>query len=153
MVAAERAGNRRIGRIRLAVAQRPNSNELVDFATATFTAGSTIHPGRDWRRSVLPDRRTPGRLRWSGSGHPPLRIVHQGRAPARSGNKRLKNALFLSAFAALHDPESRAYYDRKRSQGKKHNAAVICLPRRRTDVIYAMLRDSTCYRAKAAAAA
>ena len=57
------------------------------------------------------------------------------------------------AFAALHDPESRAYYDRKRSQGKKHNAALICLARRRTDVIYAMLRDGTCYQPKTPAAA
>ncbi len=50
-----------------------------------------------------------------------------GEHPARGGNKRLKNALFLSAFTALHDPESRAYYDRKRSQGKKLNAALVCL--------------------------
>lgn len=72
----------------------------------------------------------------------------KGEHPARGGNKRLKNALFLSAFAALHDPESRAYYDRKRAQGKKHNAALICLARRRTDVIYAMLRDGTYYQKK-----
>ena len=30
----------------------------------------------------------------------------KGEHPDRAGNKRLKNALFLSAFAALHDPES-----------------------------------------------
>ena len=77
----------------------------------------------------------------------------KGEHPARGGNKRLKNALFLSAFAALHDPESRAYYDRKRAQGKKHNAAIVCLARRRTDVIYAMLRDGTYYQAKTPAAA
>ena len=35
----------------------------------------------------------------------------------------------------------RAYCDRKRAQGKLHNAALICLARRRTDVLYAMLRD------------
>ena len=46
-----------------------------------------------------------------------------------------------SAFAALHDPESRAYFDRKVAQGKKHNA----LARRRSDVLYAMLRDGTLY--------
>lgn len=72
----------------------------------------------------------------------------KGEHPARGGNKRLKNALFLSAFAALSDPESRAYYDRKRDQGKKHNAAVVCLARRRTDVIFAMLRDGAPYQAK-----
>ncbi len=77
----------------------------------------------------------------------------KGEHPARGGNKRLKNALFLSAFAALHDPDSRVYYDRKRAQGKKHNAALICLARRRTDVIYAMLRDGTHYQPKTTAAA
>jgi hypothetical protein len=46
--------------------------------------------------------------------------------PARSGNH--KRAMFLSAFAALHDPTSRAYYDRERAEGKKHNAARTDLP-------------------------
>lgn len=69
----------------------------------------------------------------------------RGEHPARSGNKRLKRALFLSAFAALHDPDSRAYYARKRAQGKKHNAALICLARRRVDVLHAMLRNGTLY--------
>ena len=44
-------------------------------------------------------------------------------------------ARIRAAHAALHDPDSRVYYDRKRAQGKKHNAALICLARRRTDVI------------------
>jgi hypothetical protein len=51
----------------------------------------------------------------------------------------------LSPFASLADLTSRAYYDRKRAQGKRHNAALICLARRRTDVIHAMLRDHTHY--------
>ena len=70
----------------------------------------------------------------------------KGEHPARSGNRKLKRAFFLAAFAALHDPTSRAYYDRKRAEGKKHNAALICLARRRCDVINAMLRNKTCYR-------
>ena len=70
----------------------------------------------------------------------------RGEFPARSGNKRLKNALFYSAWVASnHDPISKAYYDRKRAEGKRHNAAVICLARRRCNVIFAMLRDGTCY--------
>ena len=48
--------------------------------------------------------------------------------------------LFLSAFAALHDPASRTYNDRTRAEGKKRNAALICLARRRCDVLYAMLK-------------
>ncbi|RBM17638.1 IS110 family transposase [Prauserella sp. PE36] len=70
----------------------------------------------------------------------------KGEHPARTGNRKLKRAFFLAAFAALHDPTSRAYYDRKRAEGKKHNAALICLARRRCDVLYAMLRNGTHYR-------
>ncbi|MFD9966550.1 IS110 family transposase [Amycolatopsis sp. NPDC058986] len=70
----------------------------------------------------------------------------KGEKPARTGNRKLKRAFFLSAFAALSDPVSRTYYDRKRAEGKKHNAALICLARRRCDVLYAMLRNHTYYR-------
>ena len=72
----------------------------------------------------------------------------RGEHPSRRGNKILKRALFLSAFAALRDPVSRAYYDRKIAQGKRHNQALIALARRRCDVIYAMLRDGTLYQAE-----
>lgn len=72
---------------------------------------------------------------------------------SRKGNKVLKRALFLSAFAALKDPLSRAYYDRKRAEGKRHNQALIALARRRCDTLYAMLRDGTHYQAKTPTAA
>ncbi len=68
-----------------------------------------------------------------------------GEHPPKGGNKALKRAMFLAAFASLSNPPSRAYYDRKRAEGKKHNAALICLARRRSDVIYAMLRDHRPY--------
>lgn len=71
----------------------------------------------------------------------------RGDHPSRKGNKILKRALFLSAFAALKDPVSRAYYDRKIAQHKKHNQALIALARRRCDVLFAMLRDGTFYSA------
>ena len=67
-------------------------------------------------------------------------------SPSRSGNHRLKNAMFLAAFvAAQHDPAARAYYQRKRAEGKKHNAAIICLARKRCDIILAMLKTATPY--------
>jgi transposase len=69
----------------------------------------------------------------------------RGETRSQRGNHALKSALFLSAFASLADPTSRAYYDRKRAQGKRHNAALICLARRRVDVIFAMLRDRRPY--------
>ena len=69
----------------------------------------------------------------------------RGESASRRGNKQLKRALFLSAFASLCDPTSRTYYDRKRAQGKTHTAALLCLARRRTDVLHAMIRTSKTY--------
>lgn len=69
----------------------------------------------------------------------------RGEYASRRGNKVLKRALFLSAFAALRDPVSRSYYDRKIRQGKRHNQALVALARRRCDVLFAMLRDGTFY--------
>ena len=73
----------------------------------------------------------------------------RGETRARRGNKALKDTLYLSAFASLRDPASRAYYARKRAEGKKHTAALLCLARRRTDVLYAMIRSRTPYRVPA----
>ncbi|MDA8287774.1 MAG: IS110 family transposase [Actinomycetota bacterium] len=69
-----------------------------------------------------------------------------GEVKSRRGNHRLKNAMFLAAFASLRTPESKAFYDRKRAEGKRHNAALICLARRRCNVIIAMLRSGEFYR-------
>jgi hypothetical protein len=53
--------------------------------------------------------------------------------------------MFLAAFASLRAPASKELSDRKRAQGKRHNATVICLARRRCDVILAMLKTATPY--------
>ena len=77
--------------------------------------------------------------RQSGTSIKSERVSH-------SGNKRLKRALFLSAFAVIRtDPVSRAYYDRKRDQGKRHNQALIALAHRRLGVLYATIRDGSLY--------
>ncbi len=73
----------------------------------------------------------------------------RGEVRSQRGNHALKSTLFLSAFASLGDPTSRAYYDRKRAEGKRHNAALICLARRRVDVLYAMIRDRKPYQPQA----
>ncbi|MFJ3027198.1 IS110 family transposase [Streptomyces tendae] len=69
----------------------------------------------------------------------------RGEQQSRRGNKQLKRAFFLSAFAALSDPASRTYYDKKIKEGKHHTQALLCLARRRADVLFAMLRDGTFY--------
>lgn len=68
-----------------------------------------------------------------------------GEHKSRRGNHRLKNALWLSAFCSLHHPPARDYYARKRTEGKKHNAAILCLARRRCDLIHKLLRTGLSY--------
>ena len=70
----------------------------------------------------------------------------RGNRPTRFGNHRLKNAFYLAALSSLKHPPSRVYYDRKREQGKRHTQALLCLARRRVDVLHAMLTTNTHYR-------
>ncbi|MFI7053473.1 hypothetical protein ACWDOR_00005, partial [Streptosporangium canum] len=44
-----------------------------------------------------------------------------------------------------HNPESRAFYDRKRAEGKLHTQAVLALARRRVNVLWALIRERRCY--------
>ena len=70
----------------------------------------------------------------------------------RGGNKALKYFFYQSAFASLRScPESRAFYDRKRAEGKRHIQALIALARRRVNVLWAMLRDGTTFEARSMA--
>ena len=70
----------------------------------------------------------------------------------RGGNKNLKRIFYQAAFASLcSSPESRAFYDRKRAEGKRHIQALIALARRRVNVIWAMLRDGTTFQTRSAA--
>jgi len=59
----------------------------------------------------------------------------------RSGNRRLNHAVHLMAVTQLRNPrcEGRAYYERKRSEGKTGKEAMRCLKRRLSDVIYRQL--------------
>jgi len=56
------------------------------------------------------------------------------------GNRGLKRVFYQSAFCSLDHPDSKAFYDRKRREGKHHHQAVIALARRRIDVLWAVLR-------------
>jgi len=69
----------------------------------------------------------------------------------RGGNKILKRVFYQSAFSSLRStPESRAFYDRKRAEGKRHTQALIALARRRVNVLWAMLRDGTTFESRSA---
>ena len=60
---------------------------------------------------------------------------------AYGGDKALKRVFYQSAFCAVStkDPLSKAFYDRKRSEGKHHTQALIALARRRVNVLWKML--------------
>ncbi|MFQ6162828.1 IS110 family transposase [Sinorhizobium meliloti] len=62
---------------------------------------------------------------------------------AHGGDKALKRVFFQSAFCAVstRDPLSKAFYDRKRKEGKHHTQAIIALARRRITVLWTMIRS------------
>jgi Transposase and inactivated derivatives len=65
---------------------------------------------------------------------------------ALGGDKALKRVFYQSAFCAIRrDSTSRRFYDRKRSEGKRHHQALVALARRRVNVLYAILRDRRPY--------
>ena len=79
------------------------------------------------------------RLRQSGQweGHTKM---------SKRGVEMLRSAFFQCAFSASqHDPELRAYYQRKRAQGKKHEVAISHLMRILTRRLVAVLRSGKPY--------
>ncbi|MGW3953014.1 IS110 family transposase [Streptomyces sp. NPDC004752] len=69
--------------------------------------------------------------RRTGSYHRPKRY-----------NRRLRWLFYMSAQSAMLRPgPSRDYYLKKRGEGLLHTQALLALARRRTDVLWAMLRD------------
>lgn len=61
------------------------------------------------------------------------------------GNKGLKRVFYQSAFASLRSADSKAFYARKRSEGKRHHQAIIALARRRINVLWVMLKKRQCF--------
>jgi transposase len=73
---------------------------------------------------------------------------------ARAGNKGLKRVFYQSAFIAVGcDPTSKAFYARKRAEGKNHHQAVLALARRRVNVLHAIMRTRQPYDHRASRAA
>ncbi len=68
---------------------------------------------------------------WSMSARAAVPLRRPPRRLRRSRPRQLERAFFLSAFAALADPASRTYYDKKIARGKHHTHAPLCLASRR----------------------
>lgn len=70
----------------------------------------------------------------------------EGTRVPRQVNKRAKAAIMNALSHHVKQvPESRAYYERKRSEGKSHNQALRSLGRHMVRVIWCMLRDGRDY--------
>ncbi|MFC8270615.1 hypothetical protein ACFUIZ_33610 [Streptomyces cinereoruber] len=69
----------------------------------------------------------------------------------RRYHRGLQRALYLSArISVFWCPVSKAYYDRKRKEGKGHKQTVLALARRRVNILWAMIRDHTPFQAGSA---
>ncbi|WP_426567196.1 transposase [Angustibacter sp. McL0619] len=61
---------------------------------------------------------------------------------SRAGNRRMNHMIHIAAISQLRlDTDGRAYYRRKRAEGKKSLEAIRCLKRRLSDAIYRQLLD------------
>jgi transposase len=60
--------------------------------------------------------------------------------------RRLLRVFYMSAMVAARCcPTSKAFYDRKRAEGKGHRQAIIALARRRLNVLWALIRDGRAF--------
>jgi transposase len=63
-----------------------------------------------------------------------------------AGNKRLRDALYLQAFAALsRSPGARAHYDAHRARGHTHHQALRALANRLVGILHGCLRHHAAY--------
>ena len=61
---------------------------------------------------------------------------------SRGGNRQINRVLHTMAVVQLRNPtEGRAYFDRKKANGKSSNEAMRCLKRRLSDAVYRVLID------------
>jgi transposase len=79
------------------------------------------------------------------NGTAPIEVASGGRKIhrlSRRGNRRLNHALHMAAVTQIryrHSP-GRAYYDKKRAEGKTGKEALRCLKRQISDAIFACLQ-------------
>jgi transposase len=100
------------------------SGDMKAFASASHLAGYA---------GLAPTPRDSGRR--TGNLHRPRRY-----------NRQLQRVFYTSAMISIQrSPASKAFYERKRAEGKRHGQAVLALARRRVDVMWAMLRDKRTY--------
>ena len=72
--------------------------------------------------------------------------TYKGSKPPRHVNRRARKAMYTAACRHMACvPESRAYYDKKRAEGKTHNQAIRSLGRQLCRAIWSMLKQDRDY--------
>ena len=70
----------------------------------------------------------------------------KGSKAPRHVNKRAKSAIMTAVDRHIRSvPRSKAYYDKKRSEGKKHNQAIRAMGRHMVRVIWSMMKNEEDY--------
>lgn len=70
----------------------------------------------------------------------------KGSPITKTGSPYLRRAVWLAAEGARKfDPKLKAFYEKKRSEGKGHRVAVTAVARKLCHVIYAVMRDQAPY--------
>lgn len=65
---------------------------------------------------------------------------------SKTGSPYLRRAMWLAAESARkYDPGLRAFYDKKRAEGKGHRVAVTAVARKLCHIVYAVMRDRVAY--------
>ena len=87
--------------------------------------------------------------------HYPSRKYLKGKDVAtKQGNRRLQATIYFLAIQMIQvsskgtprHPVFRAYYEKRKAEGKTSQQALICISRRLINIIYGMLKNGTEYR-------
>ena len=91
------------------------------------------------------------------AGIAPLHLSSSGKGKdlaTKQGNRRLQATIYflaiqmvqLSSKGTPRNPVVRAYYEKRKAEGKTSQQALICISRRLISIIYGMLKNGTEYR-------
>lgn len=72
--------------------------------------------------------------------------LHHNTKITKRGSPYLRRAFFMAGFiAGIHDPELKAYYQKKRGEGKYFREATVAVARKLVYRVYAVLKRQTVY--------
>lgn len=91
------------------------------------------------------------------AGIAPIKLSSSGKGKdkaTKQGNRRLQAIIYFLAIQMVQvsskgtprNPAFRAYYEKRKAEGKSSQQALICISRRLINIIYGMLKSGTEYR-------